>query len=158
MQVTFAFFKDQSANNKRTLIDSANPVSLGQKTGPDKAELSGADNCHYFEDRGTQNSQQHDGDSVLLGGHNKAKLFGQNEALNSNFETPAKSHDSSEYPSDNSFVFDSFSPQISSIESAETAVSDSEFWRPLLLVVPLRLGLTVINHCYLDAIKVVQNV
>jgi hypothetical protein len=32
--------------------------------------------------------------------------------------------------------------------------SSSTEWRPLLLIVPLRLGLTVMNKCYLPAIQV----
>ncbi len=30
----------------------------------------------------------------------------------------------------------------------------SDYWRPLLLIVPLRLGLTSLNECYIPALKV----
>lgn len=39
-------------------------------------------------------------------------------------------------------------------ECDENPVEDEEQWRPLLIIVPLRLGLTSINRCYLPAIEV----
>uniref|UniRef100_F1KYE7 Cysteine protease n=1 Tax=Ascaris suum TaxID=6253 RepID=F1KYE7_ASCSU len=38
-------------------------------------------------------------------------------------------------------------------ECDENPVEDEEQWRPLLIIVPLRLGLTSINRCYLPAIE-----
>jgi hypothetical protein len=39
-------------------------------------------------------------------------------------------------------------------ENAATSESNDPVWRPLLIIIPLRLGLTVINNCYLPAIQV----
>lgn len=41
----------------------------------------------------------------------------------------------------------------SSLSSVESDCFEE--WRPLLLIVPLRLGLTTINRCYLPAIQVI---
>lgn len=38
----------------------------------------------------------------------------------------------------------------------ETASQDVSYWRPLLLIIPLRLGLNNLNSCYISALKVCQ--
>lgn len=55
------------------------------------------------------------------------------------------------FPDDNRNVDETY---LTLVNESSTAEDQKCEWRPLLLLVPLRLGLTSINRCYLPAIEV----